>query len=308
MIKFYRSYQSVKKYGTQETQGIEDGKSYVFPKIDGTNASVWFDGVDIQAGSRRRILDETSDGDNAGFCKFARKNNNLLEFFKKHPDLRLYGEWLVPHSLKTYREDAWRKFYVFDVVRELEPDVEGGEFVYLSYDDYKPLLDEFGLDYINPIGIVKNASLDNYIHYLSANGFLIKDGEGNGEGIVIKNYDFVNKYGRIVWAKIVTNEFKEKHYRTMGAPEVQTAVLEEKIVNKYVSEALIEKEYSKILHENGGEWHSKFIPRLLNTVYYCLVTEELWSALKEFKNPSINFRALLNFCNAKVKRVRSDLF
>lgn len=34
-IKFYRSYHSIKKYGTAETEGIENGVSYVFPKIDG---------------------------------------------------------------------------------------------------------------------------------------------------------------------------------------------------------------------------------------------------------------------------------
>lgn len=307
MIKFYRAYQSIKKFGTAETEGIQDGKSYVFAKIDGTNASAWFDGEQVQAGSRRRWLDETSDGDNAGFCKYARADQRLLAFFQKYPDLRLYGEWLVPHSLKTYREDAWRKFYVFDVVKEFEPEVEGENFMYLSYDEYQPILEEFGLDYIIPIGIVKNASEQNYIHYLSKNGFLIKDGEGIGEGLVIKNYDYKNEYGRIVWAKIVTNEFKERHYKEMGAPEVETKVIEEKIVDDFVSEALIEKEYSKIVHEMG-EWKTNYVPRLLNTVYYCLVTEELWSALKQFKNPTINFRALQHFTFLRVRQVRRELF
>ena len=48
-----------------ETDGIELGKVYVFPKIDGTNGSVWIDDGIIKAGSRNREL--TLDNDNAGF-------------------------------------------------------------------------------------------------------------------------------------------------------------------------------------------------------------------------------------------------
>lgn len=310
MIKFYRRYQSLKKFGGQETDGIEMGKSYVFPKIDGTNSQVWFDGNEIHAGSRNRELGVTSKTDNAGFCKFAVSNEKLKAFFLKHPDLRLYGEWLVPHSLKTYRDDAWRRFYIFDVIKEHEPensDDSNENFSYLSYETYKPLLDEFELDYIVPIGILKNASIDNYIHYLDKNGFLIKDGAGCGEGIVIKNYDYVNRYGRIVWAKIVTNEFKEKHAKEMGAPEVERLMVEEMIAEEYLTEALIEKEMSKIIHLEG-EWSNKYIPRLLETCFHCVVVEELWDAIKKHKNPTINFKALRNFCIGRVKKIKPELF
>ena len=56
------------------------------------------------------------------FCKFARSNPNIEAFLIEYPYLRLYGESLVPHSIKDYREDAWRKFYVFDVY-----DMENGK-------------------------------------------------------------------------------------------------------------------------------------------------------------------------------------
>lgn len=307
-IKFYRSYHSIKKYGSQETEGIENGVSYVFAKIDGTNASVWSDGEVINAGSRKRHL--SLDNDNASFYASVINNDNLKRLFEKYPDIRLYGEWLVPHSLKTYRDDAWKKFYVFDVIKELEPENTSNEnenFIFLSYEQYQPILEEFGIDYIMPLGIIKNGSLEKYLHYLTNNGFLIKDGCGVGEGVVIKNYDYVNKYGRITWAKIVTNEFKEKHYKTMGAPEVEKTLVEEKIVEEFITEALVDKEYSKIVHDEGN-WSSKYIPRLLNTVYYCLITEELWTALKKFKYPTINFKALNNFATKRVKNIKPELF
>ena len=40
---------------------------------------------------------------------------NLLEYLKANPTHRLFGEWLIPHRLRTYRDDAWKRFYVFDV-------------------------------------------------------------------------------------------------------------------------------------------------------------------------------------------------
>ena len=56
---------------------------------------------------------------------------------------------------------------------------------------------------------------------MEKNVFLIEDGKGAGEGIVIKNYDFRNRYNRNTFAKIVTSEFKEKHAKEMGASVVK---------------------------------------------------------------------------------------
>ena len=56
----FKKYQHLERFGTTEVNGIEDGMCYIFPKIDGTNSSVWFnDG--LQAGSRKRHLTLESD-------------------------------------------------------------------------------------------------------------------------------------------------------------------------------------------------------------------------------------------------------
>ena len=129
-----------------------------------------------------------------------------------------------------------------------------------------------------------------------------------GEGIVIKNYDFYNKYGRQTWAKIVTAEFKEKHYKTMGSPVFENKMIEQTIVDEYITPSLIEKEYSKIVNENNGEWSSKMIPRLLSVVYYSLITEEMWNVLKKFKMPNINFKTLNSLTINKIKSTKSEIF
>lgn len=299
----FRKYQHIERFGTDEVQGIELGISYIFPKIDGTNGSVWRDNEgDLKAGSRKREL--SLEDDNAGFCAYVLDKTGIAEYLEKHPTHRLFGEWLVPHSLKTYRADAWRRFYIFDVCLDKGDD----ELEYIPYDIYKPLLDEFNLDYIPPIGIIKNGSYEYFIEALNKNGFLIDDGKGTGEGIVIKNYDFYNKYRRQTWAKIVTNEFKEKHHKEMGAPIITASkMVEEAIVEEYCTPDFVEKEFSKIVTEKEG-WRSEYIPMLLGKVYHELVNEEIWNAVKKFKHPTINFKTLNVLTINKIKQVKSDVF
>jgi hypothetical protein len=290
-------YQHLERYGNTEVEGIEVGTCYVFPKLDGTNGSVWWaDG--IRAGSRNREL--ALDNDNAGFFNAMEADERITSFLYNEKDLILYGEWLVPHTLKTYNDDAWRKFYVFDVFDRSKERL-------LSYDEYSEGLVAAGINVIAPIAIIKNGSIDHFTECLSKAHYLVKDGEGAGEGVVIKNYDYQNKYGRQTWAKIVGNEFKAKHHLAMGAPVIGGEIVEEKIVLKYVTQALVDKVVAKITNEMEG-WSSKYIPRLIHTVYYDLVTEETWNFVKEFKNPKIDFKVLSHYTTAKIKELKKELF
>lgn len=302
MMEFLK-YQHLERYGNDEVEGIEFGDCFIFPKLDGTNASVWLNREgEIKAGSRNREL--TLENDNAGFYAYVLSNEKIKKYMRKHPTHRLYGEWLVPHTLKTYREDAWRRFYIFDVVI----DKEDGAIEYIPYDIYKPLLDEFELDYIPPIAKVRNPTYDVLLKLLEKNQFLIKDGEGNGEGIVIKNYDFYNKYKRQTWAKIVTTEFKEKHVKTMGYNEIKgKKMVEEQIVEDFCTEAFIEKEFAKIVNEQKG-WKSQYIPMLLGRIFSELVKEETWNIVKKYKNPKIDFKTLNALVVQKVKQVKREIF
>jgi hypothetical protein len=292
----FQKYQHIERFGTEEVEQIGIGECYVFPKIDGTNSSVWLEDGQIKAGGRNREL--TLESDNAGFYNSIIEDERIGQYLTAYPEYRLYGEWLVPHSLKTYRDDAWRKFYVFDVYKGETP---------LSYGEYKIGLDVFGIDYISPIRIIRNGGYEDFIKCLDENHFLVKDGQGVGEGIVIKNYDYKNKYGRQTWAKIVTSEFKEKHHKEMGAPITDARPVEAEIADKYITTALVEKEFEKIKVEQNG-WKSQLIPMLLGKVFYTLIIEEMWHILKDFNNPTINFKTLNAMCIQRIKQVKAELF
>ena len=295
----FNKYQHVEKYDTIETEGIEIGMCYIFPKIDGTNGSIWNDNGMIKAGSRNREL--TIEEDNADFYKWVLKQENIIKFIKENPDYIIYGEWLVPHTIKTYRDDSWRKFYIFDIMYNEQ---------YLDYETYIELLEKYSLEYIPAICKVKNPKPEKLIELLDKNIYLMKDGMGTGEGIVIKNYDYKNRFGRATWAKIVKNEFKEKHSKNamFGITEIKCkSDIEEKIIEKFITNSLIEKEYSKIILESGG-WSSKFIPKLLGVVFYCLIKEESWNILKMFNNPTIDFKSLNILTIRKIKELKPELF
>jgi len=296
-------YQHVERFGNEEVDNIELGVCHVFPKIDGTNGSVWLDGGKIKAGSRNREL--SIEADNAGFDAAILDDDRINAYLSKHPEHRLYGEWLVPHSFKTYRDEAWRKFYIFDVCVD---SADGVEVEYLPYSVYMPMLEEFGLDYIPLMAEVRNASFEQFIDMLEKNTFLVKDGLGAGEGIVIKNYSYKNKFGRTTWAKIVRSEFKEIHSKTMGSAIVNgDKMVEEEIVARFCTTAFIEKEFAKIANESGG-WSSRYIPRLLSSVFYSLVSEESWNIVKEYKLPKINYKTLNALVIGKIKNEKRDIF
>ena len=307
----FKRYQHIERFGTTEVEQIELGECYIFPKLDGSNASVWLSDVgNVAAGSRNRTL--TLENDNAGFFAWVKKQDHIKKYLENYPNHRLYGEWLVPHSLKTYKDEAWRNFYVFDVSidkREEEVKHEGDSKVrYLHYNDYKVGLDKWGVHYIPPISTITNGSYEQFVRQIHSNVFMIKDGEGIGEGVVIKNYDFVNKYGRTTWAKIVTTEFKEKHSREMGPNNLKgKKTVEMEIAEKYTTHALCEKTKAKITLDNNG-FSSRDIPQLLNRVYYDVVREDCWSFVKEHKNPTINFNTLKAFVFANVKKHLPETF
>lgn len=297
-MKFER-YQHVERLGSVEVDGILDGIVHVFSKLDGSNTSVYLnDAGDMEVASRNRVLD--FDNDNQGVCKYVWSESKFKAYLEKHPNRRLFGEWLVPHHIRNYEDWAWRRLYIFDVVEE-NPD---GSTCYLSYDEYQPELEKFGIAFIPRICTWHRPTTEQIDELKELCKFLVKDGE-RGEGIVIKNYNFVNRFGRTVWAKIVCPIAKAaiQMHKTITGAEVEQA-----IVDYFVTPELTEKEYSKIVNDNGGFFSGKDIPKFLGVMWYTLITEEIFNILRKFKNPKIDFGLLRKLTIAKIKDIKSEVF
>lgn len=291
-------YIEIEKIDSDECSGLLLGNVIVMPKLDGSNGQVYLnDAGEVECASRRQILSENST--NQGFYNYVFENalNSFIQYFQKHTDHILYGEWLVPHTLKDYEEWAWRKFYVFDVF-----DTSTNSF--LPYHEYYPYLSEYGINFIPPIASFNNPSIQDIQDLLLTNKFMTKD-DKIGEGIVIKNYDFVNKYGRVTWGKIVRKEFQEQ--MKVEHPQLSKLSTELKIAQEYIVQARLEKVKAKMIVEKGG-WNSKMIPEYLGRVWFELISEEMWHILKDYKNPVINFKELSQCVINQIKLVDKETF
>ncbi|MBU0777829.1 hypothetical protein KKF82_06185 [Patescibacteria group bacterium] len=298
----FKEYMHIERLGNDEVGGILNGECYVFPKIDGTNASVWMDDGYIRAGSRKREL--RLEEDNAGFCEFATMDqlDVFQAFLTDYPHLRIYGEWLVPHTLRTYRKDAWRKFYVFDVY---DHDLE----CYLGYEEYSHVLLGEGLPFpiIAPIEIVTNPTQEHLIGLLDRNTYLIEDGNGPGEGLVIKRYDYTNEWGHTVWAKIVRNEFKERNLEAFGTPTVKMkGDVEGRLAGEYATRGRITKMLAEM--RDAGPVSRRCIPELFGRVWHNIITEEMWEIIKANKNPAIDFSRFYGAVIEEIKHNCPELF
>lgn len=283
-------YMHVEKFGSDEVSGIEKCESYVLPKIDGTNGVIWLEDGKIHCGSRKREL--SADSDNAGFFATFHDDERFKKLFAEYPRIVVYGEYLVKNVIKDYEDTAWKKFYVFDVKSDGK---------WLTPDEYIPVLTKYGIDFIPYMCKITNPTIEQLKDLCEKASFLMKGGKA-GEGIVLHAPSYVNKFGRTVWAKVVRSEFKvTKHIgHQVGVNEIES-----KMVEKYFTTALINKEYAKIVNEMGG-WKSEYIPRFLGTTYHTFIVENAWDMVK--KNPTINFSVLHRLCTEKMKDVMRSVF
>jgi len=290
----FHTYMHVERLNSDLVAGLLDGPCYIFPKIDGTNACIWAEGGEVQYGSRKRWLQDSQD--NQGFKKTLQlpEYDSLRGFVLAHPELTLYGEFLVPHTLRTYVPDAWQKFYVFDVW-------DGDAMAWVNYMDYLIPLSNHDIAMVPLLTKQSVPTIETLTPLLEQNTWLMKEGE-IGEGIVIKRYDYVNRYGKTIWGKIVRPQFREEHH--VLAPTSKHNPVEARIVARYMTEERV----NKVLTKMGEPHDSSRIKELLNRAYNELVVDEIWNILKKFHNPTINFRTLRKCCESAVKIHASDMF
>ena len=305
----WQKYIHLERLDTSECEGILDMPNiYIEPKIDGANASVLMEDGIIKCAKRSQVLGTNDDF--RGLKAYVYENQDkFLKFFEKYPNTIIYGEYLVKHTISYYQKDAWNKFYAYDVY-----DTATHEFY--NPDTRARMLGEFDILQVPLMKIngpiVTQNDLDKLNDYVQQNKFVINKfliDEPNcfGEGVVVKAFDsegkaFKNKYGRVAYAKIVRQEFKEKNIIEFGAKEVKLPNhMERLFADTYITNGRIEKCRAKMTNENNGEWHSSMIGKLLGMVYQDALEEELISFIKEQKIKKLDISSLNQYCILKVK-------
>lgn len=273
----FRKYGKILRLGKEETIGILEGVCHIQEKLDGANASIWLDDDgQIQCGSRNRHL--INDNFN-GFVDYARSYAGIKTLLVKFPGVILYGEWLVRHSVK-YPEGAYKKFYLFDIY--FEGALINAELMYACANDC-------GIQTVPYVGTFNNPTVEELKALVGKSAL----GE-SGEGIVIKNMNFLNKFGDLCYAKMVCENFQESSKAAIVDNDKESY-----IVSKYMTVGRVVKIMNKLQPEINERLDMQHIPRICNSAYHDMITEEIWEITK--KVDVINFKVLakLSFLKAK---------
>jgi hypothetical protein len=255
-----KKYTDVLRYGKKETNIFNVGDPIVIQeKLDGANASILREGNQLLCYSRNHLLDESNTL--RGFFNWVQTLNP--EDFKE--GFVYFGEWLVKHKL-IYGEEHMNKFYLFDIYDRKEQKY----LHYSSFDDLAPAyIERVPTFYDGPY-----ISDDHLRTFLGKTAFPIPE----GEGIVIKNTDYVDRYGHQKFVKMVTESFSEKSKKKNPTPVVESE--EQKFARQYVTPARVEKILYKLVDEGViPEEYSKkelglIMKNLVPRVYDDIIKEE----------------------------------
>jgi len=275
----FRKYDKIHRLGKEETIGILEGVCHIQEKLDGANASIWLDnGGNIQCGSRNRHLVDDSFN---GFVDYVKSHSGILSLLTKYPTAILYGEWLVRHSVK-YPEGAYKKFYLFDIY--FDGLLINAELMYALANDYE-------IPTVPYVGKFTSPTVEELKSLVGKSAL----GE-SGEGIIIKNMNFTNKFGDPCYAKMVCENFQESSKVTMIDNDKESY-----IVIKYMTVGRVVKIMNKLQPEINEQLDMQHIPRVCNSAYHDMITEEIWEITK--KVDVINFKVLTKLAFLKAKEL-----
>lgn len=259
-----KKYHDIVRLGHKSTVGmLNEGDNVVIQeKIDGANASFRLIDGKVVAFSRNTQLDEHNTL--RGFYDWVQQN---IDPTSLRPDFIYFGEFLVSHKVQ-YRDDAMNQFYLFDI---FDTTTER----YLPFGSVQSAAHFLGL---NLIHVFYNGP---YIDFAHLQSFVGQSAYGNvGEGVVVKNVDYIDRYGRQLFVKLVSESFAEQQKQKLPKDPNQPSSPEQKFVDTYVTSARVDKFLYKLVDEGvideqyGMEDMGVILKNLNPRIYDDLIKEE----------------------------------
>ena len=295
-MAYYKSFTHVERLGKEETDGILNGTCYISPKLDGTNALVWSKNGEVRAGSRTRELSATSD--NAGFYAWTQSSDEeavkIRELVLTNPHIILYGEFGVGRvaNIKDYDVEAHNKLWIFDAF-------DTNKCEYMHPETMIDMCSAFQIErYLLPYIEIDNPTEEDIVKFAEENKYLLSQANHAGEGVVIRNPGFRNKWGNYVIAKFVRDEYLQRKAQKENKSVSKRFDCEQEIIDCYVTDAELAKAKAKVTLTLGLEEfdnkNGKCVGMFLNLVFNDAVLAEITDICKRWKRPVINFQELSN--------------
>lgn len=195
-----------------------------------------------------------------------------------------YGEAMIPHSI-DYAFEQIPRFIGYDVL-----DLDTGEFV-----DYDKMVELYTLLGFSTVPLVRRCKAKELLEEKITDDIIPRSAyyEGYAEGVIFKNYRLQ------IYAKLVSDKFREENKMTFGMLKKQAKYEEEIIIAKYCTNARIEKFIIQMMND-GYELDLKMMAILPRKIY-----EDIW---EENWRDIIRKRYTLNLLNMNKLVVKRCLY
>lgn len=280
-------YPKIYSLDKEETEGLLSEPVIIQEKIDGANLSIWYDQTtdSIFVGSRTQIVGTNLIKEGFRWAvEYVNAHTGIKELLQNHPTYRLYGEWLVKHTI-NYPQEYYNKFYLFDI---------------LTPDGWLPT--QLTIDLAKHYNIHHPHTFHEWIATLDTiKEYAGKSVLGNitGEWVVIKRDDFINKFGDRRHGKYVIESFKEKNNIVFGNTTSESVEIE--FVVKTITQPRLMKLINKIEQNDNVKISKKQTGQILGMMWYDIFTEELWNFIKKNHTQSFDFKKAETASQARTK-------
>jgi len=229
-----KKYTDVVRLGHRSTVGVLNEGDFitVTEKLDGANASFKLnEDNQVDGFSRNTPVDETNTlrGYHTWLKEIKPEQLNLR--------YRYYGEWLVSHKIQ-YKPEYYQRFYLFNVYDDelqeyLSEEIMRNEALRLN---------------INTVPLIYEGQYISFEHLMEFVGK--SDMAVNfGEGIVVKNVNYRDKYGHQCFVKLVHEDFIEVQKQKAPKDPNRPVTPEQEFANMCVTKARIDKMLHKLVDE-----------------------------------------------------------
>ena len=247
-MKEVKKYTDVIRLGKSQTENVIQEGDYISitEKIDGANSSFCLDETNqlgISCYSHKTLLSEEMRL--RGFYDWIEINIFPIKI-KLNPNYRYYGEWLCSHKV-IYKPEIYNNFYLFSIWDEEKQE-------YLSDNVVKSEANKFN---IQTVTYFYEGKFISFEHLMSFVGKSDKTLEINkGEGVVVKNVNYKDRFGNQLFVKLVSEKFAEVQKQKLPKdPNIDSELTEkiksvltiarvDKLIHKLVDDEILQENYN----------------------------------------------------------------
>lgn len=234
-----KKYHKIIRYGHKSTQDVLNKGDYIIiqEKIDGANASFAVINGELKCWSRNRELNESNTLE--GFYEWVQQNVQVQKLLE---GVVYFGEWTAQH--KVSYEGYMKQFFLYDIYNlHLEE--------YVSFSMVRDEAKRLGLQLIPVFFEGEFESFEQLMSYVGRTdlGGKLK-GKPTGEGIVVKNVNYRDEFGKQIFVKLVIDGFREIQRQKQTKDSKKAFSEAELKVRECVTLPRVEKQVFKLI-DNG---------------------------------------------------------